>query len=101
MKVVAGIAGVTLAVSIAALIIGVASVARTCQATAGDRFAFVGGIACASVGAVIGLGTIAQAIRRRRARPAFWWYLGTAAVCAATIVIGTFASASGFTLCLT
>jgi len=99
-KVAAGLAGFTLAVSIAALIVGVASVAKTCKATAGDNFAFVGGIACASVGAVLGLGAIVQAIRRRRARPDFWWYLGIAAACAVAIIVATFATASGFTLCI-
>jgi len=99
-KVVAGIAGVALAVSTAALIVGVASVAQTCKATTGDDFAFDTGLVCVCVGAVIGLAAIVQAIRRRRARPDFWWYLGSAAGCVATIVIGTFATAYGFTVCV-
>jgi membrane protein YdbS with pleckstrin-like domain len=89
-----------LVVSIVALIVGATSVTKTCQASAGDNFAFIAGIVCVVVGAVVGLGTIAQAIRRRRVRPDFWWYIGSAAACAATIVVGTFATASGFTLCI-
>lgn len=100
MKVVAGIAGAALAVSIAALIVGVTSVAKTCEATAGDDFAFFAGLVCVSVAAAVGLAAIVQALRRRRARPDFWWYLGSAAGCAATIVVGTFATAYGFTVCL-
>ena len=100
MKVFAGVAGVTLAVSIAALIVGVASVAQTCEATAGDTFAFDGGLVCACIGAVGGVAAIVQAIRRRRARPDFWWYLGIATACAITVVVATFATASGFTLCI-
>jgi uncharacterized membrane-anchored protein len=99
-KVVAGIAGAVLAVSIAALIVGVTSVAKTCEATAGDNFAFDAGLVCVCVGAVVGLAAIVQALRKRRARPDFWWYLGTATACVATIVIGTFASAYGFTVCV-
>jgi uncharacterized membrane protein (UPF0136 family) len=99
-RIVAGIAGAAFAVSIAALIVGVTSVSHTCAATTADDFAFDAGIACACVGTVVGLGAIALAIRRRKARPDFWWYLGSAAVCVATIVIGTFASAYGFTVCV-
>jgi hypothetical protein len=99
-KILAGIAGAALVVSIVALIVGVTSVAKTCEATAGDNFAFVAGIVCACVGAVVGLTAIVQAIRRRGARPAFWWYLGTAAGCVGTIVISTFATAYGFTVCV-
>lgn len=100
MKILAAIAGAALVVSIVALIVGVTSVAKTCEATAGDDFAFGAGIVCACVGAIVGLSAIVQAIRRRGARPAFWWYLGTAAGCAATIVIATFATAYGFTVCV-
>jgi hypothetical protein len=99
-KILAGIAGAALVVSIVALIVGVTSVAKTCEATAGDNFAFGAGIVCACIGGIVGLITIVQAIRRRRARPAFWWYLATAAVSAATIVIATFATAYGFTVCV-
>jgi hypothetical protein len=99
-KIVAGVAGAALAVSIAALIVGVTSVAKTCEATAGDDFAFAAGIACVCVAAVVGLAAIVQALRRRRARPDFWWYLGSASGCVATIVIGTFATAYGFTVCV-
>jgi hypothetical protein len=99
-KAVAGIAGAALAISIAALIAGVTSVAKTCEATAADNFAFDAGLVCVCVGAVVGFAAIIQALRRRRARPDFWWYLGTATACVATIVIGTFASAYGFTVCV-
>jgi hypothetical protein len=99
-KVIAGIAGAALAVSIAALVVGVTSVAKTCEATAGDNFAFDAGLVCACIGAVVGMATIFQAIRRRRVRPDFWWYLGIAAACAVTIVVSTFATASGFTFCI-
>jgi hypothetical protein len=99
-KVFAGIAGVTLGVSIAALIVGVASVTQTCEATSGDTFAFGAGLVCACIGAAGGLAAIVQAVRRRRARPDFWWYLGIAAACAVTVVVSTFATAYGFTLCI-
>lgn len=100
MKVAAGITGAALVVSIVALIVGVTSVAQTCKATAGDTFAFDAGLACACLAAVVGLAAIVQAIRRRRARPDFWWYLGSGAGCVATIVIATFATAYGFTVCI-
>jgi hypothetical protein len=99
-KIAAGITGAALAVSIAALVVGAASVAKTCEATTGDTFAFDAGLVCACVGGVVGLTAIVLAIRRRRARPDFWWYLGSAAGCVATIVVGTFATAYGFTVCL-
>jgi FtsH-binding integral membrane protein len=99
-KVTAGITGAALVVSIVALIVGATSVAQTCKSTAGDTFAFDAGLVCACLAAVIGLAAIVQAIRRRRARPDFWWYLGSGAGCVATIVIATFATAYGFTVCV-
>ncbi|HEY8406727.1 MAG TPA: hypothetical protein VIK66_01995 [Gaiellaceae bacterium] len=100
MKVVAAITGAALVVSIVALIVGVTSVTPTCRAGAGDTFAFDAGLICACVAAVVGLAAIVQAIRRRRMRPDFWWYLGSGAGSVATIVIATFATAYGFTVCI-
>jgi hypothetical protein len=99
-KVVAAITGAALVVSIVALIVGVTSVTPTCRAGAGDTFAFDAGLICACVAAVVGLAAIVQAIRRRRMRPDFWWYLGSGAGSVATIVIATFATAYGFTVCI-
>jgi len=99
-KVLAGVVGATLLVSIVALLVGIGSQPQTCEATAGQNFAFGAGLVCAAVGAVAGLAAIVQAIRRRRARPQFWWYLGTATAATAALVVGTFASAYGFTFCL-
>jgi hypothetical protein len=99
-KVVAAITGAALVVSIVALIVGVTSVTQTCRAGAGDTFAFDAGLVCACLAAVVGLAAIVQAIRRRRMRPDFWWYLGSGAGSVATIVIATFATAYGFTVCI-
>jgi len=99
-KVLAGVVGAALAVSIVALVVGIGSPSQTCEATGGQNFAFVAGLACAGVGALAGVIAVVQAIRRHRARPAFWWYLGSAAGAAATVLVGTAASASGFTFCL-
>jgi len=99
-KVAAGITAAALVVSIVALIVGVTSVTQTCKATTADTFAFDAGLVCACAAAVLGLAAVVQAIRRRRARPDFWWYLGSGAGCVATIVIATFATAYGFTVCV-
>jgi hypothetical protein len=99
-KILAGVVGGALVVSIVALLIGVGSQSQTCEATGGDDFAFVAGLVCVCVGALGGVVAIVQAIRRRRARPDFWWYLGSATAGAAAVVVGTAAAASGFTFCL-
>jgi len=99
-KVFAGVVGAALAMSIAALLVGIASPSQTCESTHGQDFAFDAGLACASIGAIAGIAAIVQAIRRRRDRPHLWWYLGSTAAAAATIVVGTAATAAGFTFCL-
>jgi hypothetical protein len=100
-KVLAGVVGAALAVSIVALLVGLGSPSQTCEATGGQNFAFVAGLVCSSIGALGGLVAIVQAIRRRRARPQFWWYLGSATAGTAAVIVGTAASASGFTVCFT
>jgi hypothetical protein len=100
-KVFAAVVGATLVLSVVALLVGLGSHPQTCQATGGQDFAFFAGLVCVGAGALAGVAAIVQAIRRRRARPSFWWYVGTATAAGATVVVGTAASASGFTICFT
>jgi peptidoglycan/LPS O-acetylase OafA/YrhL len=98
-RVLAGVVVAVLALSVAAMIVGLVSVEQTCKATSEDDAAFVTGLVCFGLAVGTGVIAIVQALRRRRARPHFWWYLGSAAAAVASVFASTIAVSSSFAFC--